>query len=178
MKSKLFLCFMFMSVTTILCLGCQSDDNTTVEPRVDENQPTAAVSDTEETLEAVVPDVGETLEAVVPELQEGQEWVKEDPSYSQLTAAIAAKDQKEIQRHLAAATHLKKGFVFPLDTFAVNEEKTLLIANDTDGTGILRKTGGFHLRAGGDIEIVKVGIVYLTRGDVRILEGYQPELID
>lgn len=175
MKSKLFLCLIFFSVTTVLYLGCESDDNTMADPPVDENQPTAAVTDVAEP----TPDIEVNLDAPDPELEEGQEWVKENPSYSQLTAAIAAKDKEERDRLLAAATRLKQGLVFPLDTFAVNEEKTLLIANDTEGTGILRKSGGGNIKAGGDIEIVNLGIVYLKRSRyVRILEGYQPELID
>lgn len=76
---------------------------------------------------------------------------------SQLTAAIAAKDEKEIERLLDAATRLKKWLMFPLDTFAVSEEKTLLIADDKDGTGILRSTGGLRIKAGGDIQ--KSGII-------------------
>ena len=164
MKSKLFLHLIFFSVTTLLALGCQNG-----EKRAEEH-PFAETDDVTD----MGPPVDINIEAPGPEFEALRETVKGHPSYSQLQAVIAAKDKKEIQRCLDAATRLKEGLMFPLDTFAVNKEKTLLIANDKEGTGILRSTGGVRRKSRGDIQ--ETGILYLGSGPGRTIYHYQPEL--
>ena len=93
--------------------------------------------------------------------------VPEDPALSDLFAASGNKFQALLDR----ATRLCEGLEFPRDTFAVNEEHTVLVGHTSDGSGIVIQ-GNFRTQAGAGIYFGWLTLV--PRGDVRVLTRYAP----
>ena len=93
------------------------------------------------------------------------------PSYTDLQNAKNNDEFQEILDASLQGIELKEGLIFPRDTFAVNAEKTILIAHTADGTGIVRQ-GGLNIIVAGDIHFRN--IEFIKEGDVRILRRYAP----
>ena len=92
-----------------------------------------------------------------------------DPAFSDLIAAQG--NDNLFQALLERATRLCEGLEFPRDTFAINDEFTVLVAHTSSGSGLVIQ-GNFRYESGGPIDL---GWLTLSpRGAVRVLTRYAP----
>ena len=96
--------------------------------------------------------------------------VPNEPSYSEFVEAVN-NDNDLVEELMAQATRLCAGLEFPRDTFAINDELTILVAHTPEGTGLVLHGGG-RFEAGGNI---RLGWLTLeNRGALRVLTHYAP----
>ena len=166
----LFVCLLLVSI------GCDQDSSNiknivgaepetpnTVEDADVEPEPVVAEEQPEPEPEPVVVEPEPE-----PEPEPLNNFVKANPSYKDL---FDAKDNDAFQALLDKGTILRQGLIFPVNTFAVNEEKTILVAHTHEGDGHVR-TGAAQFTAGGNIILGFLSLI--KEGDVRILTHYDP----
>ena len=90
--------------------------------------------------------------------------VPADPSFSELAEASGAEFQELLDR----ATILCTGLEFPIDTFAVNEAQTILVAHTPSGNYLVLLQGG-RVRLTGSSSLVSHWMRIEPRGDVYVL---------
>ena len=95
--------------------------------------------------------------------------VPKDPSFSDFLAAL---DNDDLFQELKdRATRLCAGLEFPVDTFAINDDFTVLVAHTPDGTGLVL-SGGIRSEAGGSINLG--WLTFVPGGALRVLTHYAP----
>ena len=96
--------------------------------------------------------------------------VPNEPSFSEFVEAWD-NDNDLFEELKAQATRLCAGLEFPRDTFAINDEFTILVAHTPEGDGLVLQ-GNSRFQAGGGINL---GWLTLEkRGDLRVLTHYAP----
>ena len=95
--------------------------------------------------------------------------VSRDPSFSDLLAIWANANLAE--NMFRRATKLRAGLEFPIDTFAVNEERTVLVAHTPEGRGLVL-VGRARFEAGGSVNLG--WLTFVKRGNLRVLTHYDP----
>ena len=97
--------------------------------------------------------------------------VPKDPAYSDLLKASENGDDDLVEELFNRATKLRVDLEFPRDTFAVNEEHTILVAHTDEGKGLVI-SGGLRIEVGGD---ARLGwLTFVKRGTLRVLTHYDP----
>lgn len=97
--------------------------------------------------------------------------VPKDPAYSDLLDAWDDGDDDLVDEIFNRATKLRAGLEFRRDTFAINEEQTILVGHTPEGSGLVL-VGRTRFEAGGS---VKLGwLTFVKRGNVRVLTHYDP----
>ena len=94
------------------------------------------------------------------------------PAFSTLVEASRNGNDDRVQELFDRATKLRAGLEFPRDTFAVNEEQTILVAHTPEGSGLVL-VGRARFEAGGGINLG--WLTFEKHGDVRVLTHYDPE---
>ena len=95
--------------------------------------------------------------------------VPKNPSFSEF---VAAQDNDELFQELKdRATRLCAGLEFPRDTFAINDEFTVLVAHTPGGRGLVLQ-GRSRFEAGGSIQLGWLTLE--NRGGLRVLTHYDP----
>ena len=95
--------------------------------------------------------------------------VLRDPSFSDLLEAWG--NNNLVEELFNRATKLRAGPEFPRNTFAVNEEHTILVAHTDEGKGLVL-VGGLRVEVGGD---ARLGwLIFVKRGNHRVLTHYDP----
>ena len=97
--------------------------------------------------------------------------VPRDPAYSDLLEAWEDEDDDLVDKIFDRATKLRAGLEFRRDTFAVNEEHTILVGHTDEGKGLVL-IGRSRIQAGGDIDLGWIALV--KRGNLRVLTRYDP----
>ena len=97
--------------------------------------------------------------------------VPKDPAYSDLLKAMEDGDDDLVEELFNRAKKLRAGLEFPRDTFAVNEEHTILIAHTPEGNGLLLDGGG-RIQAGLGMQLG--WLTFSKRGAVWVLTHYDP----
>ena len=97
--------------------------------------------------------------------------VPRDPAYSDLLAAWEDGDDDLADKIFNRATKLRAGLEFRRDTFAINEEQTILVAQTDEGRGLVL-AGRARFEAGGNIDLGWITLV--KRGALRVLTHYDP----
>ena len=97
--------------------------------------------------------------------------VPRDPAFSDLLEASANGNDDLVEELFNRATKLRVGLEFPRDTFAVNEEHTVLVAHTDEGKGLVL-IGRTRLEAGGNIQLG--WLTFVKRGALRVLTHYDP----
>ena len=91
--------------------------------------------------------------------------------FSDLLEASANGNDDLVEELFNRATKLRVGLEFPRDTFAVNEEHTVLVAHTDEGKGLVL-IGRTRLEAGGNIQLG--WLTFVKRGALRVLTHYDP----
>lgn len=99
--------------------------------------------------------------------------VPTDPAFSDLVAAQNNGDDDLFNELLNRATRLCAGLEFPRDTFAVNEEQTILFAHRPDGTAYVFAGGITFVLSGGTNRAR--WYTFGKQGDVWVLSSYAPD---
>ena len=97
--------------------------------------------------------------------------VPRDPAYSDLLEAWDDGDDDLVDKMFNRATKLRAGLEFRRDTFAVNEEQTILVAHTDEGKGLVL-IGRSRFEVRGDLDLG--WITYVKRGALRVLTHYDP----
>ena len=97
--------------------------------------------------------------------------VPRDPAYSDLLEAWEDGDDDLADKIFNRATKLRAGLEFRRDTFAINEEQTILVAQTDEGRGLVL-AGRARFEAGGNIDLGWITLV--KRGALRVLTHYDP----
>ena len=100
--------------------------------------------------------------------------VPNEPSFSEFVEAWNNDNDNDndlFEELKARATRLCAGLEFPRDTFAINDEFTILVAHTPEGDGLVLQ-GRIRYEAGGGLQL---GWLTLEkRGDLRVLTHYAP----
>ena len=96
--------------------------------------------------------------------------VPNEPSFSEFVEALN-NDNDLFEELKAQATRLCAGLEFPIDTFAINDEFTVLVAHTPEGRGLVIQ-GRARFDAGGNIQLGWLTLE--NRGALRVLTHYAP----
>ena len=96
--------------------------------------------------------------------------VPNEPSFSEFVEAWN-NDNDLFEELKARATRLCAGLEFPRDTFAINDEFTILVAHIPEGDGLVIQ-GRIRHQTGGRLQLGWLTLE--NRGDLRVLTHYAP----
>lgn len=93
--------------------------------------------------------------------------VATSPSYSDYLRAKKSGDAATVNKLLDRATELRSGLEFPIDTFAVDRGRGIVVAHTSDGNGVI----GANLVG---LDFVSEWLTFERHGNLRIVTYYEP----